>query len=72
MIFNFLIVFSNGENGHETGLKIKYSGCLHALVLFFTVTKVMEMAQKELKTLLPDKFHIPSNHIRRLDSVGHG
>ena len=41
-------------------------------MLFFTVTEVMEIAQKELKTLLPDKFHIPSNQIRLLDSVGHG
>ena len=31
MIFNFLIVFSTGENGHETGLKIKCSGCIYTL-----------------------------------------
>ena len=67
-------MFSNGENGHETGDDIIFKIYIHDLVyaLFFTVTEVMEIAQKELKTLLPDKFHIPSNQIRLLDSVGHG
>ena len=32
----------------------------------------MEMAQKELMDILPQKFHIPSSQIRLLNSIGHG
>ena len=32
----------------------------------------MEMAQKELMNILPQKFHIPSSKIRLLNSIGHG
>ena len=32
----------------------------------------MEMAQKELMHILPQKFHIPSSQICLLNSIGHG
>ena len=38
----------------------------------FTVPDTMEMAQKELMDILPQKFHIPSSQIRLLNSIGHG
>ena len=32
----------------------------------------MEMAQKELMNILPQKFHIPSSKVHLLNSIGHG
>ena len=42
------------------------------IYLLNPVPEAMEMAQKELKTLLPQKFHIPSSELRLLNSIGHG
>ena len=30
------------------------------------------MAREELKKVIPQRLHIPSSHLRLLDSVGHG
>ena len=59
--------FSNTGEGITINCEL-----LFVFIFCFPVPGTIESAQRELKILLPQKFHIPNNQLRLLNSVGHG